>query len=124
MPKDHRIVRVEDGSLQEVIHALADAIGTRKLGNGTVVALGSISHLADVGSAQYITDWVRSRNWLKVRLGEHIVVIPLIPILPNGWDGHCQGTVRALLEVMHWFMSLGDTEAVLVQKLSSRPLPY
>ena len=46
-----RVVRVEDGSLQEVIHALADAVGTSKIGIGTVIALGSISHLAEVGTA-------------------------------------------------------------------------
>ena len=108
-----RVVRVEDGSLQEVIHALADAVGTSKIGIGTVIALGSISHLAEVGTAQYITDWVRSRIWLKSRLGEHIAVIPLIPILSNGWDG--RSTVRSLIEVLHWFMSLGDTEAVLMK---------
>ena len=34
-----RVVRVEDGSLQEVIHALADAIGQSKLGTGTIIAL-------------------------------------------------------------------------------------
>ena len=113
-----RVVRVEDGSLQEVIHALADAVGTSKLGTGTVVALGSISHLAEVGSAQYITDWVRSRSWLKTRFGEHIVVIPLIPILSNGWDG--RSIVRALIEVLHWFMSLGDTEAVLMKGIMHR----
>ena len=60
-----QVVRVEDGSLQEVIHALADAVRSGTLVKSTVIALGSISHLAEVGSAQYITDWVRSRHWLK-----------------------------------------------------------
>ena len=108
-----RVVRVEDGSLQEVIHALADAVGHHKLGTGTVIALGSISHLAEVGSSQYITDWVRSRNWIKGRFGDSTVVIPLIPVLSHGWDG--RSTVRALLEVLHWFMSISDTEAVLMK---------
>ena len=57
-----RIVRVEDGTLQEILHALADAIGQHKLGTGTIIALGSLSHMAEVGSAQYLTDWVRSRH--------------------------------------------------------------
>ena len=108
-----QVVRVEDGSLQEVIHALADAVRSGTLVKSTVIALGSISHLAEVGSAQYITDWVRSRHWLKARYGEHIVVIPLIPVMHTGLDG--RSTVRALLEVLHWFLSLGDTEAVLMK---------
>ena len=108
-----RVVRVEDGSLQEVIHALADAVGQHKLGVGTVIALGSIAHLAEVGSSQYITDWVKSRNWIKGIFGDTTVVIPLIPFLSNGWDG--RSTVRALLEVLHWFMSVTDAEAVLMK---------
>ena len=110
-----RVVRVEDGSLQEIIHALADAIGNSKLGTGTVVALGSVSHLAEVGSAQYITDWVRSRHWLKSRFGDTLIVVPLIPVLSGGWEG--RSTVRALLEVLHWFLSVSDTEAVLMRGL-------
>ena len=110
-----RVVRVEDGSLQEIIHALADAIGNSKLDPGTVVALGSISHLAEVGSAQYLTDWVRSRHWLKSRFGETLIVCPLIPVLCGGWEG--RSTVRALLEVLHWFLSVSDTEAVLMRGL-------
>ena len=110
-----RVVRVEDGSLQEIIHALADAIGNSKLGTGTVVALGSVSHLAEVGSAQYLTDWVQSRHWLKSRFGETLIVIPLIPVLSGRWEG--RSTVRALLEVLYWFLSVSDTEAVLMRGL-------
>ena len=110
-----RIVRVEDGTLQEILHALADAIGQHKLGTGTIIALGSLSHMAEVGSAQYLTDWVRSRHWLKNRFGEGTVVIPIIPVLSTEWEG--RSTVRALLEVLHWFASTTDTEAILMRGL-------
>ena len=82
-----RIVRVEDGSLQEVLHALADSIGDSKLPDGTVFMLGSVSHLGRVGTAQYLTDWVRSRWWLKNRFGEKCLVVPLVPVPIQGIRG-------------------------------------
>ena len=65
-----RIVRVEveDGSLLEVTYALADAIVNTSIQDGTVFLLGSVSHLSKSGTQQYITDWIRSRLWLRNRL--------------------------------------------------------
>ena len=51
-----RIVRVEDGTLQEILHALADAIGQHKLGTGTIIALGSLSHMAEVSTIYMCTN--------------------------------------------------------------------
>ena len=51
-----RIVRVEDGSLQEVMYALANAVGNNKLVGGTVIMLGSLSYLGEVGTGQYLAD--------------------------------------------------------------------
>ena len=42
-------------------------------------------------------------------------MLPLIPVLSGGWEG--RSTVRALLEVLHWFLSVSDTEAVLMRGL-------
>ena len=49
-----RITRVEYGSLQEIVHALADAIGGTALVKGTVFLIGLLSHLSTVGTGQYI----------------------------------------------------------------------
>ena len=49
-----------DGSLQEVTYALADAIGSTDLHQGTIFLIGSVTYLSTVGTQQYITDWVRS----------------------------------------------------------------
>ena len=109
-----RVVRVEDGSLQEVTHALADAIGSTALHQGTIFLLGSITYLGTVGTQQYLTDWVRSRWWLKNRFGEGCRVLPLVPIAVQGIGG--MSTVRSVLESLHWFLSLRDTEAILMKK--------
>ena len=104
-----RVVRVEDGSLLEISHALADAIGSTALHKGTVLILGSVSHLSNSGTQQYITDWVRSRWWLKNRFGNTCMVLPLVPVMVQGIHG--KSIVRSLLESLHWFTSLKDTEA-------------
>jgi hypothetical protein len=55
-----RVIRVEDGSLQELTHALADAIGKHKLVKNTVILMGSLSHFSNAGTEHYLMDWVRS----------------------------------------------------------------
>ena len=109
-----RVVRVEDGSLQEVTYALADAIGSTDLHQGTIFLIGSVTYLSTVGTQQYITDWVRSRWWLKNRFGESCKVLPLVPVAVQGIGG--MSTVRSILETLHWFASLKDTEAILMKK--------
>ena len=116
-----RIFRVEDGSLLEVTHALADAIGSTGIQDGTVFLLGSVSHFSKSGTQQYITDWVRNRLWLRSRFGEKCMVLHLFPVSVQGICG--KSTVRSIIESLHWVMSLNDTEAVLpawTQRLMSR----
>ena len=109
-----RVVRVEDGSLREVVLALVDCIGKHELSTGTIVLLGSVTHLATVGSAQYALDWVRSRFWLKDRLGDKVTIIPA-PVVPtSGIEGI--SVVRSLIEVLEWFMALDSTEALLAKQ--------
>ena len=111
-----RIVRVEveDGSLLEVTYALADAIVNTSIQDGTVFLLGSVSHLSKSGTQQYITDWIRSRLWLRNRFGEKCMVLHLFPVSAQGISSKC--TVRSIIELLHWVMSLNDTEAVLAKK--------
>ena len=113
-----RVVRVEDGSLQEVTHALANAIGNTIIHVGTVFILGSVSHLSKTGTQRYITDWVRSRWWLRSRYGEKCMVLPLVPVSMQGVSS--KSTVRCLIETLHWFMSLKDTEAVLMRNITEQ----
>jgi len=108
-----RVVRVEDGSLREVVLALVDCIGKGELSTGTVILLGSITHMATVGTAQYALDWVRSRFWLKDRLGDRVTIIPA-PVVPLGG---IEGTsvIRTLMEVSEWFTVVDSTEALLAK---------
>jgi hypothetical protein len=75
--------------------------------------LGSVSHMAQVGTEHYITDWVRSRWWIRDRLGENIIVLPLAPIFVDGLYG--KSVIRSMVEVISWFIALSATEAVLMK---------
>ena len=108
-----RIIRTEDGSLADTMYALADTVGSSRLVQGTVILLGSVSHLAKVGTAQYLTDWVRSRWWLRNCLGVDILILPLSPIPVSGIQG--SSLIRSLLEAATWFTTLSDTESALMK---------
>jgi len=112
-----RVVRVEDGSLQTITHALADAIGSTGLKEGTVILLGSASHLSVVGTGQYISDWVRSRHWLQNRFSGKVTVLPLAPISSMALEG--RSLCRALVEVGAWFDALSATEAALMKGINN-----
>jgi hypothetical protein len=64
-----RIIRTEDATLQDITHSLADAIGRGRLAKYSVILLGSASHLASSCTEHYLFDWVRSRWWIRERLG-------------------------------------------------------
>ena len=108
-----RVVRVEDGSLREVTLALADCIGNGTLSTNSIILLGSLHHMSQVGTAQYCLDWVRSRWWLRERFGEDKVILPASPIPVAGFTG--SSTVRTFIEVAAWVSSLGCTEALLAK---------
>ena len=110
-----RVIRVEDGTLRDITLALADSTGKTGLKNGTVVCLGSASHLANVGTAQYIQDWTKSRWWIKERFGDSTVVVPLPPVPVGGLQG--RSLIRALVETCNWFRSLDSTECILMKNV-------
>jgi hypothetical protein len=108
-----RIIRCEDSSLQDLTHALLDTLGKARLPKNSVVLLGSLSHLCTSGTEHYLADWVRSRWWIRERLGEDISVLPLAPIWSEGLTGKSQ--IRNMVETLTWFTSLKATEAVLMK---------
>jgi hypothetical protein len=110
-----RVIRSEDSSLQALTHALADAIGKIRLPKNSVVLLGSLSHLSTSGTEHYLNDWIRSRWWIRERLGEDICVLPLVPIWFEGL--YSRYIIRSTVETLTWFTTLNATEAVLMRDL-------
>ena len=51
-----KIVRVEDGSLQDIMYALADAVGSNKLANGSVLTHVGVNIISGRGGHCTVSD--------------------------------------------------------------------
>jgi len=92
-----RIVRVEDGSLGEIVE-LALEMFPKGIPGNSVVLLGSGTHLLRVGSSGYSRAWVESSGRLS-KLGLSVQVCPLPPILSGPNPGRI---FRYIGEVRCW----------------------
>jgi hypothetical protein len=94
------ILRVEFGSLKELVEELCQRLRGVRLAAGSLVLLFSASHLAAVGTAAYCSDLVEATEMVKRRLGPETVGAALPPIFLNGCgDGP---TIRSAVEVGMW----------------------
>jgi hypothetical protein len=106
-----RVLRVEDGSLREITGEFVSMMGKKKILAGSVVLLGSLTQLEKDGTAQYIEDWHRCRQWIKDDLGE-LMVLPLIPIPVAAITD--RATIRSMLEFFAWFEDMPEAESKLL----------
>jgi len=93
------IIRIEGGGLLELTDTFSDVFGRSGLPEGSVLLLGSLTHLHRFGVSHYARDWTEmvmsmSRSWPSVRLG------PLIPLIREDVPG---GVARELTELASWF---------------------
>ncbi len=56
-----RVLRVEDGTVQEITNAFLELNGGRKMEPGTIIMLGSLTKLGTVGTPFYALEWSRCR---------------------------------------------------------------
>lgn len=106
-----RILRVEDGSLREIVGEFVGTVGKKALLPGSLILLGSLTQLERDGTGRYAEEWHRCRKWLKEDMGD-IMVLPLIPMpMENVTDA---ATVRSLIEFLSWFEGLPDNEVKLL----------
>jgi len=108
-----RIMRVENGYLRELVGEFISLVARRKIIPGSVILLGSITHLERDGTAQYAEDWHSCRRWLRNDLGD-VTVLPLIPMPME--EVAEKETIRSLLEFFNWFGSLPDSEVKLLEE--------
>ena len=71
---------MEDSSLDELAEFLCKLFGRGALSAGTVVCVGSGSHLHRTGATIYAQDWNRCNAKIMARF-PGICVCPLIPLL-------------------------------------------
>ena len=93
------IVRIEGGTLDELIDTMGDIFGRSGLPEGSVILLGSVNHLHKWGVSRYARDWTRlvmdvGKGWPTARL------CPLVPVIREDAPG---GIVRELTELAAWF---------------------
>jgi hypothetical protein len=108
-----RVLRVEDGYLREITGEFVSVIGKKGLMPGSVVLLGSLTHLERDGTSKYAVEWKRCRNWIQEDLGG-VMVLPLIPMPMEEISD--RGTIRSLLEFLAWFEDLPETEVRLLSE--------
>ena len=103
-----RVIRVEEGTLQDVSRELLGMVKGWQVVPGTVFLLGSIGQLAKVGTEYYTQEWCRCREWIRRELGE-VMALPLLPLVTKEVVG--ENVTRPLLEFLSWFNDLDDSEA-------------
>ncbi len=81
---------------------------------GSLVMLGSLTQLARVGTAFYISEWCKRRDRILRDLGD-VLVVPWLPLLSEAAVG--RHVVRCVAEFLDWFDDLQDPEASMLRAL-------
>jgi len=93
------VIRIENGSLIDLVTNFFEILGGTEIGVGSLVLLASANHLGSVGAAAYADE-----RGLRVRLGGCIDVRHGLPLLMDGSDS--PHLIRSLYEVGDWLGNL------------------
>ncbi len=107
-----RIIRVENGTLNELTDELVRKAPKEGLPSGSVILLLSASQLYYESVEHYAAEWSRCRNWLRADLGE-VLVLPGLPLTGNGINS--ETAVRGLLDFYAWIGRLEEPEMKLIR---------
>jgi len=98
------ILRVEDGTLGDMVSTFTKTVGKVKIPVGSVIVVGSLSHLARVGAAAYAADLQQVLTSLEEQYGNRIRVVHGIPILAEEFTDMV--AIRALLDILDWLENI------------------
>ena len=101
-------IRVENGSMKELLAEFLEATRATKLAAGSVVMVSSLSHLAAVGTAAYLEDLAAMRRFVKKARGASILVGPLPPIFSAKVVS--LSLAKSAKEVAQWMGQLPSSE--------------
>jgi len=92
------VIRLANGGLHELADLLMEVFDRKNLPDGSVVLVGSVSHLHRVGVGSYSREWTQvvsrlGRRWPNIR------VCPLAPLIRESCSG---GVARELVELASW----------------------
>ena len=99
------VIRVEDGTLQDLCEVFLDRFRAFTLPNGafppgSVIALGSLTHLRARGLEDYTESWVSSAFRLGAKVGQNVETIPLVCIPLHSIAD--RGLIRDLFDFDCW----------------------
>jgi len=98
------IIRIEDGSLKELGDSFCCLLGEHTLPEGSVMAIGSMSHLQKAGLAAYSDKMVTECRRFRAMFKNQIIVLPFVPIPLCGTDD--PNLVKRLLTYTYYLDSL------------------
>jgi hypothetical protein len=81
-----KVLRIENGSVPALVEYLLGFVGNRRMPPGSIILIGSVAHLADVGISAYISDIIEASTQLRSALGRDVKVGVLPPLLLTGID--------------------------------------
>jgi hypothetical protein len=110
------ILRVEDGSLFEIMEAFVDRFRAHlaphgSLPAGSVILLGSLSHLRTRGIANYAESLVSVIGNILGRAGAGVDVAPLVMLQMHGIES--AALIRSLLDLDSWYLSCQENGTIL-----------
>jgi hypothetical protein len=98
-----KVLRIENGSLHELVQSFLEVTKGFMVPAGTVVLLSSASLLAEVGVNEYVGRYLSARNVLLGAFKGGLEVVHGLPILLSGMSD--RACIRALVDITDWFAS-------------------
>jgi len=99
-----KIIRIEDGSLEDLVTTFLRLTRGCDVTIGSVVLISSINHLGRVGPAAYAEDLVSAVSEIRAAFGGQVRAIHGFPM-----PSHCiedSMTIRGLMEIEAWLKSV------------------
>ena len=111
------IMRVEDGTISEIVDVFMDRLKAfcsphGSLPPGSVILLGSLSHLRARGVADYAESLVGAAHRLGSKTGSNVDVVPLVFVPMQGIADGC--VIRDLFDLDGWLASAAQPVSTLL----------
>jgi len=105
-----KIIRIEDGSPNELVNVLLTVVGGEGIPSGSAVVIFSASHLVLRGLEGYIRDLSAEMMRIEHKFKGGVISFPGVPILMDGLTDPT--ATRNILEFGKWLKTTGEPAPV------------
>jgi hypothetical protein len=98
------VMRVEGGTMKEIRFAVWDLLDGIDVAEGSLILVGSVSDLDSQGVSGYSDELARTIRVLREKLGNHVQVVAMPPVLLGGVNS--PRLVQNIIETEYW---VGET---------------